>query len=51
VIQTGLSDNQIKELQAIVALEPGLKKQGKIGAFLDLWLVCEVLAKKFIFYQ
>lgn len=49
--QTSLSEKQLKELQAIIAREPGLKKQGKVGTFLDLWLVCEVLAKKLILYH
>jgi len=46
-----LSDKQLKELKEIEALEPGFKKQGKVGAFIDLWVVCEVLAKKYIMYH
>lgn len=49
--KSSLSDNQIKELKAILTLDPGFTKQGKVGTFIDLWLVCEVLAKKYIMYH
>ncbi|WP_456412108.1 hypothetical protein [Thiolapillus sp.] len=48
---SALSDKQIRELNEIPALEPGFKRQGKVGTFIDLWVVCEVLAKKYIMYQ
>ena len=49
--QAVLSDKQIKELKDIATLAPGFNKQGKLGTFFDLWLVCEVLAKKHIMYH
>jgi hypothetical protein len=46
-----LSEKQYKELKLIPALQPGFNKQGDVGVFFDLWLVCEVLAKKYIMYH
>jgi len=46
-----LSDKQLKELKEIPALEPGFKEQGEVGVFIDLWVVCEVLSKKYIMYH
>lgn len=49
--KTDLSDKQLKELKEITNHAPGFNKQGKVGSFFDLWLVCEVLAKKYIMYH
>ena len=46
-----LTYTQKKKLQKIVAMQPGFNKKGKVGAFFDLWLICEVLAKKHIMYH
>ncbi len=46
-----LSVKQKKELLNIAKLEPGFKCQGKVGLFLDNWLICEVLANRLIMYH
>ena len=46
-----LSEKQKKEILNITELDPGLKCQGKVGLFLDNWLICEVLAKRLIMYH
>lgn len=46
-----LTTQQLKVLQHVVDSDPGFKAQGDLGAFLDSWLVCEVLAKKLIMYH
>ncbi|WP_445397938.1 hypothetical protein [Zobellella sp. An-6] len=46
-----LTKQQLKALADIANCSPGFKAQGVLGDFLDLWLVCEVLAKKLITYH
>lgn len=46
-----LTPQQLKALQLVVDSDPGFKAQGKLGEFLDSWLICEVLAKKLIMYH
>jgi len=46
-----LTTQQLKALQHVAESDPGFKAQGKLGEFLDSWLVCEVLAKKLIMYS
>jgi hypothetical protein len=46
-----LTTQQFKALQHVAKSDPGFKAQGKLGEFLDSWLVCEVLAKKLIMYS
>lgn len=46
-----LTPKQLKTLQLVADSDPGFKVQGKLGEFLDSWLVCEVLAKKLFMYH
>lgn len=46
-----LTTQQLKALQLVAESDPGFKAQGKLGEFLDSWLVCEVLTKKLIMYH
>ena len=45
-----LSKKQETELLNIARSDPGFKCQGKVGEFLDNWLICETLAKRLILY-
>jgi len=46
-----LSAKQIKELKKILRLSPMFHVQGKLGDFFDYYLMCEVTARKLIFFK
>ena len=46
-----LSAKQIKELKKIIGLSPKFHVQGKLGDFFDNYLLCEVTARKIIFFK
>ena len=46
-----LNAQQLLELKKITNSKPGFSLQGKLGEFFDLYLVCEVTARKLVYYN